>query len=65
VEWKLWNINDVPGLHAVYNLTVEDVPEYFANNILVHNCVDSARYMIYTYPRLPRTSYRFAHVDGV
>jgi len=25
----------------VYNLTVEDTPEYFANGVLVHNCWDS------------------------
>lgn len=25
----------------VYNLTITDVPEYFANNILVHNCSHS------------------------
>lgn len=29
----------------VYNLTVEGVPEYFANGILVHNCLDSLRYV--------------------
>lgn len=27
-----------PLRRAVYNLTVEDVPEYFANGALVHNC---------------------------
>jgi hypothetical protein len=26
-------------VEAVYNLQVEDIPEYFANGILVHNCV--------------------------
>jgi hypothetical protein len=33
------------GKGAVYNLTVEDCPEYFAEGILVHNC-DSSRYLI-------------------
>jgi len=28
----------------VYNLKVEDEPEYFANGILVHNC-DAMRYV--------------------
>lgn len=28
----------VKRTEKVYNLTVADVPEYFANNILVHNC---------------------------
>jgi len=27
------------GVAAVYNLTIADPPEYFANGILVHNCV--------------------------
>jgi hypothetical protein len=31
------------GLEKVYNLTVENCPEYFANGILVHNC-DVARF---------------------
>ena len=29
----------------VYNLTVAETPEYFANGILVHNC-DSLRYVL-------------------
>lgn len=29
----------------VYNLTVEDTPEYIANGVLVHNC-DALRYMV-------------------
>lgn len=34
-------------LHDVYNLMVEDCPEFFANGILVHNC-DALRYAIAT-----------------
>ena len=30
----------------VYDLTVKDQPEFFANNILVHNCSDTFDYMI-------------------
>ena len=30
----------------VYDLTVEGEHEYFANGILVHNCIDAARYYI-------------------
>lgn len=30
---------------SVYNLTVENVPEFYANGILVHNC-DALRYMV-------------------
>ena len=32
------------GIATVYNLTVEDTHEFYANGILVHNCADSARY---------------------
>lgn len=37
------------GKNRVYNLTVENQPEYFANGILVHNC-DSLRYAIAKLP---------------
>lgn len=30
----------------VYDLEIEDCPEYFANGILVHNCLDALRYGI-------------------
>ena len=29
----------------VYDIMVEDCHEYFANGILVHNCIDSLRYL--------------------
>jgi phage terminase large subunit-like protein len=35
-----------PDRQPVYNLTVEDTPEYFANGILVHNCCDASRYAL-------------------
>jgi hypothetical protein len=34
------------GVETVYNLTVADCHEYFANGILVHNCYDETRYML-------------------
>lgn len=34
------------GVDTVYNLTVADCHEYFANGILVHNCYDEVRYML-------------------
>lgn len=34
------------GYRTVYNLTVEDCHEYYANNILVHNCYDAAKYIL-------------------
>lgn len=30
----------------VYDLTIEDEHEYFANGVLVHNCIDAARYWV-------------------
>jgi hypothetical protein len=30
----------------VYDLTVENEHEFFAGNILVHNCVDALRYSL-------------------
>lgn len=31
---------------TVYDLTVEENHEYFANGILVHNCIDALRYVL-------------------
>jgi hypothetical protein len=31
---------------AVYNLTVSNVPEFYANGILVHNSMDALRYAL-------------------
>lgn len=39
------------GKEIVYNLTIEDCPEFYANGILVHNC-DSARYFFSFMPEL-------------
>ncbi|MFH1282443.1 MAG: terminase family protein, partial [bacterium] len=36
---KTQNTADNTALKMVYNIQVDDVPEYFANSILVHNCV--------------------------
>lgn len=37
----------IDGGHAdVYDLTVSDAHEFFANGILVHNCIDSIRYAL-------------------
>ena len=45
-------LNPVPrkiiGERAVYNLTVEDEKEFFANGVLVHNC-DALRYALFTH----------------
>jgi hypothetical protein len=31
----------------VYDLMIEANHEYFANGILVHNCIDAIRYAVY------------------
>ena len=36
------------GKQIVYNLTVDELPVYYVNNILVHNCLDSLRYGIFS-----------------
>jgi intein/homing endonuclease len=33
----------------VYDIMVEDCHEYFANGILVHNCVDALRYIVWSF----------------
>lgn len=45
----------------VYDLTVEGCHEYFANNILVHNCLDSIRYAVYTHKVPEYTPYAQNH----
>jgi hypothetical protein len=42
-------VDSEPNKYPVYNLTVSGVPEFYANGILVHNCMDAARYGIYTH----------------
>ena len=32
------------GLHHVYDIEVEELHEFFASNLLVHNCIDACRY---------------------
>ena len=32
-------VKSVAGKHAVYNLSVANTPEYFAQGVLVHNCI--------------------------
>lgn len=36
----------------MYDLTVEDQPEFFANGVLVHNSLDACRYdLVSIFPR--------------
>jgi hypothetical protein len=41
----LWQLQS-GGNANVYNLTVDDAHEYYANGILVHNCADACRYFL-------------------
>jgi intein/homing endonuclease len=47
---RLTNIQERNAVAAnvrhVYDLTVNKQHEYYANNILVHNCMDTIRYMV-------------------
>lgn len=47
---RVEHIRALPHTATVYNITVLDCPEYFANGILVHNCADAARYIMSTGP---------------
>jgi hypothetical protein len=37
------------GRRAVYNLTIQEKHEFYANGILVSNCLDALRYALYTH----------------
>lgn len=41
------------GEQTVYNIQVEDVPEYFVNNMLVHNCIIAHAIALQMYKFLP------------
>jgi hypothetical protein len=45
------------SFHQVYDLMVENTHEYFANGVLVHNCIDPLRYCIMDYKGLPVKSF--------
>jgi hypothetical protein len=40
------SVTALPQREPVYNLEVEDTHEFFANGVLVHNCLDALRYAI-------------------
>lgn len=42
--------NEPAAPARVYNLSVDECPEYFANGVLVHNCL---RYAVMAWPHLP------------
>lgn len=39
------SVSERPKPEPVWNLTVQDDPEFFAGGVLVHNC-DAMRYMV-------------------
>jgi hypothetical protein len=48
VLWKL--VKSQKQTKDVYDITVEDEHEFFANNVLVHNC-EAARYLLILRPK--------------
>ena len=46
---RVATIRNTGYLAPVYNLTVANTHEFFANGILVHNCMDALRYGISSY----------------
>lgn len=48
-EHVVHSIDGTPeGKMPVFDLTIDKHPEFFANGILVHNCLDAIRYAIYS-----------------
>ena len=43
---RVVRVEELTNRIPVYNLEVEDAHEFFANGILVHNCLDSLRYVV-------------------
>lgn len=41
------SVSAIAERQAVYNLTVEGQPEYYAAGVLVHNCMDAVRYCLH------------------
>ena len=48
----------------VYNLTVDEVHEYFANGFLVHNCIDAIGYGCMSRPWKPTAPKKQGKRDG-
>jgi hypothetical protein len=53
------------SIEPVYDLTIEGVSEYYANGILVHNCLDALRYGVNLPNDVPRNSDRFKNIVGI
>lgn len=50
---SVYNVRELGGRdEKVYDLMVEGEHEYFANGLLVHNCIDPMRYIVQYYGRL-------------
>lgn len=58
-------ISSLSDTMPVYDLSVADVPEFFANGILVHNCADALRYALYSFHTIGTASYTTARLRGV
>ena len=52
-------LNTEGELRKVYNLEIADKPEYFANNVLVHNCCIAWQMNQHARPSKPLMEYSF------
>lgn len=64
VESVVLNQQEEQELADVYNLTVDEVHEYFANGFLVHNCVDDVGYACMSRPWKPTAPQKQGKRDG-
>jgi hypothetical protein len=44
---------------VVYDITISNNHEYFANGVLVHNCMDSLRYSLTTLKKKEEVIYQY------
>lgn len=64
VESVVLNQQEEQELADVYNLTVDEVHEYFANGFLVHNCIDDVGYACMSRPWKPTAPQKQGRRDG-
>lgn len=58
---RVLSVDVLPERRPVYNLTVDEVPEFFANGVLVHNC-DATRYVVAYRDLATRVGVRFINM---
>jgi hypothetical protein len=53
VPVRVERVSNTRRTAPVYDITVAGVHEFFANGVLVHNCMDSLRYALHSYFSAP------------